>query len=186
MNTSLRAAVAIVLITGLAGCSDATKKTFGLEANPPEAFDVGTQAPLSLPPELGVLTPPNPGQPRPQQVDAAAAGADVIDPQNAITAAPAAASPGGEALLAAAGPAPAPGIRAQVNQNALVASKPPGFVAKVMGNGPTPPPTVDATQEQRRLQENAALGQPVTNGSTPQDSNKGQGIFGTIGGFLGL
>jgi len=186
MKTSLRAAVSIVLITGLAGCSDATKKTFGLEANPPEAFDVGTQAPLSLPPELGVLTPPNPGQPRPQQVDAAAAGADVIDPQNAITAAPAAPSPGGEALLAAAGPAPAPGIRAEVNQNALVASKPPGFVAKVMGNGPTPPPTVDATQEQRRLQENAALGEPVTAGSTPQDSNKGQGIFGAIGNFLGL
>jgi hypothetical protein len=186
MNTSFRAAVAIVLITGLAGCSDSTKKTFGLEANPPEAFDVGTQAPLSLPPELGVLTPPNPGEPRPQQVDAAAAGADVIDPQNALNTAPPAPSPGGEALLDAAGPTPPAGIRAEVNQNALIASKPPGFVAKVMGNGPTPPPTVDATAEQRRLQENAALGDPVTNGSTPQDSNKGQGFFGSIGNFLGL
>jgi hypothetical protein len=184
MNTPLRAATLMILIVGLAGCSDATKKTFGLEANPPEAFDVGTQAPLSLPPELGQLPPPNPGEPRPQQVNAAAAGANIVDPENAITAAPGAPTAGGDALLAAAGPAPPPGIRAQVNQSALVASKPPGFVSKLMGSGPTPPPTVDATEEQRRLQENAALGQPVTNGSTPQDSNKSPGFFGSIGNFF--
>jgi hypothetical protein len=186
MNTSFRAAAAIVLITALAGCSESTKKTFGLEANPPDAFDVGTQAPLSLPPELGQLPPPNPGQPRPQQVDAAAQGADIVDPQNALANAPAAPSAGGQALLAAAGPTPPAGIRAEVNQNALVASKPPGFVSQLMGNGPTTPPTVDATEEQRRLQENAALGQSATNGSTPQDNNKGQGLLGSIGNFFGL
>src|SRR6202162_3812074 len=100
MTTRFAAAgCTIVLALALTGCSDATKKTFGLEANPPDAFAVGTQAPLSLPPELGQLQPPNPGEPRPQQVDAAQAGANVINPANAITAAPSAASPGEAAPL---------------------------------------------------------------------------------------
>ena len=60
------------LAIALSGCSGSGfKKTFGLEANPPDAFAVGTQPPLSLPPELGQLPPPNPGEPRPQQADAA-------------------------------------------------------------------------------------------------------------------
>jgi hypothetical protein len=174
------AACTIVLAIALTGCSDATKKTFGLEANPPDAFTVGTQPPLSLPPELGALPPPNPGAPRPQQMDAAQAGANALDPANAITQAPSTPTPGEQALLDQAGPTPPAGIRAQVNQNALIASKPPGFVSSVMGNGPTPVPTVDAAAEQRRLQENAALGQPATNGATPQDSNQNPGFFGRI------
>ncbi len=175
-------AAAILLALALAGCSASTKKTFGLEANPPDAFDVGTQAPLSLPPELGVLPPPNPGEPRPQQVDAAQAGADALDPENAITPPPSSQSAGELALLDEAGPAPPPGIRATVNQNALIASKPPGFVDKLTGGGPAPIPTVDPNAEERRLQENAALGEPVTAGATPQDSNQKQGFFSKLFG----
>jgi Protein of unknown function (DUF3035) len=177
------ACVAVFAIA-LTGCSSETKKTFGLEANPPDAFAVGTQAPLSLPPELGQLQPPNPGEPRPQQVDAAQAGANVINPANAITPAPSAASPGEAALLNQAGPTPPAGIRAEVNQQALIASKPPGFVSKLMGNGPAPVPTVNANAEQRRLQENAAMGEPVTNGSTPQDSNQNPGFFQRLVNFF--
>ncbi len=178
INTRLfLAPAALVTLLALAGCGDGFKKTFGLEANPPDAFDVGTQAPLSLPPELGQLPPPNPGEPRPQQADAAQQGADVLSPASSITAAPGSATSGEQALLDQAGPAPPPTIRAQVNQSALVASRPPGFVANLMGNGPTPPPTVDAAAESRRLQENAALGQPATEGTTPQDSNESPGIF---------
>jgi hypothetical protein len=176
------AAVPLALTFLLAGCSDSAKKTFGLEANPPEAFDVGTQAPLSLPPELGTLPPPNPGEPRPQQVDAAQAGADVLNPENAITPAPATLSPGAQALLAAAGPPPPPGIRAQVNQNALIESKPPGFVSKLLGTAPAPQPTVDASAEAHRIQEEEALGEPVTQGATPQTSNASPNIFQRIFG----
>jgi hypothetical protein len=46
-----------------------------------------------------------------------------------------------------------------------------------MGSAPAPQPTVDAAAESRRLQDNAALGQPVTNGATPQDSNQKPGFF---------
>ena len=177
MNTFRAAATAstLVLALALAGCSDDTKKEFGLEANPPDAFEVGVQPPLSLPPELGQLPPPNPGQPRPQAVDAAQEGADVLSPGSG--AAGAAATPGGQALLEQSGPTPPAGIRAQVNQNALIASKPPGFVSNLMGNGPTPTPVVDAPAEQQRLQENAALGQPVTTGATPQQTDENPGLF---------
>jgi hypothetical protein len=174
------AACAVTLAIVLSGCSDNMKKTFGLEANPPDAFQVGTQPPLSLPPELGVLPTPNPGEPRPQQVDAAQQGANALDTANALTTPPTTLSPGEQALLEQAGPAPSPGIRAQVNQNALIASKPPGFVAKLIGSGPVPAPTVDASGEERRLQENEALGQPVTTGATPQDSNVKPGFFQRI------
>jgi hypothetical protein len=93
-------------------------------------------------------------------------------------------TPGAQALLAQAGPTPPAGIRAEVNQSALVASKPPGFVAQLTGGGPAPTPTVDANAEERRLQENEALGQPVTNGSTPQDSNENPGFFQRLLNFF--
>jgi len=176
MNSFRAAAAAstLVLALVLAGCSDSTKKEFGLEANPPDAFQVGVQPPLSLPPELGQLPPPNPGQPRPQAVDAAQQGADVLAPGGAPAMA---ATPGEQALLQQSGPTPPAGIRAQVNQNALIASKPPGFVSNLMGNGPAPTPVVNAPAEQQRLQENEALGQPVTTGVTPQDSDQKPGLW---------
>lgn len=176
MNTFRAAAAAstLVLALVLAGCSNSTKKEFGLEANPPDAFQVGVQPPLSLPPELGQLPPPNPGEPRPQAVDAAQEGADVLAPGGAVASAP---TPGEQALLEQSGPTPPPGIRAQVNQNALIASKPPGFVSSLMGNGPAPTPVVNAPAEQQRLQENEALGQPVTTGVTPQESDQNPGLF---------
>jgi Protein of unknown function (DUF3035) len=174
----------IVLALALTGCSDATKKEFGLEANPPDAFQVGTQAPLSLPPELSQLPPPNPGEPRPQQENAAQAGADVLDPENVLTAAPSTISSGGQELLQQAGPTPPANIRAEINQNALIASKPPSFVSSLMGSGPTPPPTVNAPAEERRLQENEALGQPATQGATPQNSNANQSFFDRLANFF--
>jgi hypothetical protein len=170
-------AATISLALALTGCGEGTRKSLGLTANPPDAFQVSTEAPLSLPPELGQLPPPNPGEPRPQQVDAAQQGANIIAPQNAMTAPPSGATPGEQALLEQAGPAPQGDIRAQVNQNAMIASKPPGFVASLMGTGPAPQPTVNAPAEQKRLQKNQALGQPVTTGATPQNSNESPGLL---------
>jgi hypothetical protein len=169
--------LAATMALPLAGCGEGMKKTFGLEANPPDAFDVGTQAPLSLPPELGTLPPPAPGEPRPQEPDAAQAGLDAISPASAITPAGTGDSAGQQAFLGQAGPTPPPSIRAQVNQTALVASKPPGFVNSLLGSGPVPPPTVDAAAESKRLQENAALGEPVTAGNTPQLDNTPPTLF---------
>ena len=171
------AASTLILALALAGCSDATKKEFGLEANPPDAFQVGVQPPLSLPPELGQLPPPNPGEPRPQTVDAAQQGAEVFQGGGSSSSGTAT-TPGEQALLQQAGPTPPATIRAQVNQDALIASKPPGFVSGLMGSGPAPTPVVNAPAEQQRLQENEALGQPVTSGNTPQQADQNKGLFG--------
>ncbi len=170
------AAVSLAIVLCGCGGQSGFKKTFGLEATPPDAFAVGTQPPLSLPPELGQLPPPNPGEPRPQQEDAAQNGLDALSPASSIASASGSGSQGEAALLDQAGPTPPPAIRADVNQTALIDSKPPGFVGSLMGSGPSVP-TVDAAGESRRLQENAALGQPPTTGNTPEDSNQKPGLF---------
>ncbi|EKM99309.1 MULTISPECIES: DUF3035 domain-containing protein [Acidocella] len=167
----------ILLALALAGCSDNMKKSFGLEANPPDAYQVGTLPPLSLPPELGQLQTPNPGQPPTQQVNAAEQGANIISASNALPSGPQQISPAGEAFLNQAGPTPQGNIRAEVNQNAAVASKSGNFVDKLMGSNPNAPAVVNADAEQRRLQENAALGEPATKGSTPQESTAQPGLF---------
>jgi hypothetical protein len=184
MTRFAAAGCTIALALALTGCSDATKKEFGLEANPPDAFQVGTQAPLALPPELSQLPAPNPGEPRPQQVDPAQAAANVLDAANALTSAPSTLSAGGQQLLQEAGPTPPANIRAEINQNALIASKPPGFVAQLMGNGPKQPATVNAAAEARRLQENEALGRPVTQGATPQNSNANPSFLDRLADFF--
>src|ERR1700757_4118581 len=105
MNTLRAAATAstLVLALALAGCSDSTKKAFGIEANPPDAFQAGSQPPLSLPPELAQLPPPNPGEPRPQADNAAQDAANILAPGSATTTA---ATPGEQALLQQSGPTP--------------------------------------------------------------------------------
>jgi hypothetical protein len=101
-------------------------------------------------------------------VDAAQEGLNALSPASSLSPVGGASSPGQQALLQQAGPTPPAAIRAEVNQSALISSKPPGFVDRLLGQGPTAPPTVDAAAEQKRLQENAALGQPPTAGNTPQ------------------
>jgi len=155
------AALTLAAATLLAGCSHQTKQAFGLEANPPDAFQVGVTPPLSLPPELGTLPAPTPGA-APQQ----AIGAPANGP-----------SAGEQALLSEAGPTPPPGIRAAVNQNALIQSRSPGFVAHLEGQGASQDQVVDADAEARRLQQNEALGAPVTQGATPQENANGQTGF---------
>lgn len=152
----------------LAGCSNGIKKTIGLQADPPDAYQVGSLPPLSLPPELGMLPKPNPGEPPTQVVNSAQQGANIVAPGNALITNNQPLSPAGQALLAQAGPAPAGNIRAEVNQNAAVASRSGNFITRLMGENPSAPTVVDASAEQRRLQENAALGKPVTTGQTPQ------------------
>ncbi|WP_298281067.1 DUF3035 domain-containing protein [Acidocella sp.] len=164
------AALTLAAATLLAGCSHQVKQDFGLEANPPDAFQVGEEPPLSLPPELGQLPAPNPGQAPTQEQDAATLGEAALVPQQAVGAPTGGATAGAQELLNEAGPTPPAGIREQVNQNALVASRPAGFVAKLEGQGEGSDQVVDASAEAKRLQQNEALGLPVTQGATPQQA----------------
>lgn len=174
MIRSFRMSVPVLLAASvaalaLAGCSDASK-TFGLTVTPPNAYDVATEAPLSMPPDLQVLPPPQPGMPRPQQISAAAQAEHVLAPQTALANADASMGPGQQALLQQAGPPPPSGIRATVNHQAQLESRSPGFISSLMsfGGSHDNATIVNAPAEQKRLQENAALGTPATEGATPQ------------------
>ncbi len=169
----------------LAGCSGASK-TFGLTATPPNAFDVASEAPLSMPPELATLPRPNPGQPRPQQISSSAQAEALLAPSSVTSSAGGNLGTGQSALLAEAGPTPPADIRAVVNRQAGETSKSKGFVGRIMsfGSTSTTPSVVNAAAEQRRLQENAALGAPATQGATPQTTASKPGILGRIMNFF--
>lgn len=177
IRRTLAVASTLSVALALAGCSNGMKKTFGLEAAPPDAYEVGTLPPLSLPPELGKLTVPNPGQAPTQEVSAAQQGANVVSSGNAVLGGDQPVSEAGQAFLGQAGPAPAGDIRAQVNRNAAIASRPGNFVNQLMGSTPNAPTIVNAGAEQSRLQENAALGRPVTAGETPQEKPQSNGLL---------
>ena len=170
---------------GLAGCSEGAKQTFGLDITPPNAFDVGTEAPLAIPPDLGQLPLPEPGQPRPQQVSASQQAEDILSPQTALASPDTTMGPGQQALLAEAGSPPPPDIRATVNQQAHLETRSPGFVSSLMfWNHGNQSPVVNAPAESRRIEENAALAQPVTKGVTPQETPANPGIFSRILNFF--
>ncbi|HEY2707706.1 MAG TPA: DUF3035 domain-containing protein [Caulobacteraceae bacterium] len=62
---------------GLAGCNDASK-AFGLAKVTPDEFRVVTKAPLTLPPDYS-LRPPQPGEPRPQELQPESAARQALE-----------------------------------------------------------------------------------------------------------
>ena len=59
--------VALIVVAGLSGCSDA-RKALGYDKSAPDEFRVLARAPLAVPPDFG-LRPPHPGQLRPQEAE---------------------------------------------------------------------------------------------------------------------
>ncbi|WP_174504584.1 DUF3035 domain-containing protein [Acidiphilium sp. C61] len=186
MTRSSRATLPFLLLGPLllAGCSHPAK-TFGLELSPPDAFAVGTEAPLSVPPDLQTLPPPVPGAPRPQQVSAAGEAQSLLAPQSTLQPGSTSLGPAQQALLQQAGPTPPAHIRATINRQAEQESRGTGFVDSLMSFGGKTQggnQVVNAQSEQKRLQENAALGEPATKGATPAAAPAGasKGLLGRV------
>ncbi|MGH6958216.1 MAG: DUF3035 domain-containing protein [Caulobacteraceae bacterium] len=75
-------AVALLLgSSALAGCSSA-ERAFGLAKVTPDEFRVVTKAPLTLPPDYA-LRPPEPGEPRPQELQPESAAEEALEGQRA-------------------------------------------------------------------------------------------------------
>jgi hypothetical protein len=74
-----RVAVGALLIgtAGLAGCQSASR-AFGLSKVTPDEFRVVTKAPLTLPPDYS-LRPPEPGEPRPQELQPESAARQALE-----------------------------------------------------------------------------------------------------------
>jgi hypothetical protein len=187
----LIAALALALPALAGGCSS-VKETLGLTKQSPDEFKVVSRAPLSMPPDYN-LRPPTPGAPRPQEGtarDQAAAAVfgypgaglqpDQIPPVGEGEA-EAAQSSGESALLQSAGAGGVdPNIRQLVDSETAADQADSQTLADTLVFWRDPEPygdVVDAEAEQKRLQENAALGQPVTTGETPVIVRKKRGML---------
>ena len=171
-----KTALAVSGVLLLAGCSG-VQEQFSLTSTPPDEFKVTTRAPLALPPDFN-LRPPAPGEPRPQEGTATQQAKQVIfrASDNADLALEEAMpsdgrSMGERALLveAQADQAQA-GIRQVVEQESKTLREDDGYLYDVLvfwRDEEPPGQIIDAEAEAKRLQENAALGKPVTAGETP-------------------
>ena len=186
-----RLSVFSMLFCGVAlvasGCSG-TSEALGLGKRQPDEFAVYTRAPLSLPPDYG-LRPPAAGSAR------AAALAPRNEARYAVTGGgvmplgsarqgnppPAGESPGAFALLERSGALNVePDIRETVNQEtSILASTDRSFTERLMfWSTPTEYGTVvDPAEEAQRINENQALGRPVTAGTTPTIERKQKALL---------
>jgi hypothetical protein len=164
----LMAAAALAVLLGSTGCTGA-RKALGFEKSPPDEFQVISRAPLSMPPDFA-LRPPDPGAPRPQEQSPREQAQTVVFGSGGTTYT-GDGSPGESALLQQAGASDVdPSIRQLVNAETdqEIAADNQFIDRLVFWRASTPPgQIVDPTAEQQRLQENAALGKPVTSGETP-------------------
>ncbi|MDD3288561.1 MAG: DUF3035 domain-containing protein [Alphaproteobacteria bacterium] len=172
------AIISLGLVMALAGCG--ASEALGLGRNAPDEFSVVDRPPLSLPPDFS-LRPPQPGAPRPQEVDMTKrASAVVFGSESKLE--------GGEqsgaekALLEGAGAAKAEaGIRDIVDREA--SQKVAGsehLVDELLWWRTKQPPaaTVDAVAEKERLKEVKEQGEPVNKGPTPVIEKQKRGLLG--------
>ena len=192
MNRKLLLAALAVSLPALAGGCSSLKEPLCLTKQSPDEFKVVSRAPLSMPPDYN-LRPPTPGAPRPQEGttrDQAAAAVfgypgaglqpDQIPPIGEGEA-EAAQSSGESALLQSAGAGGVdPNIRSLVDSETAADQADSETLADTLVFWRDPEPygdVIDAEAEQKRLQENAALGQPVTTGETPVIVRKKRGML---------
>ncbi len=181
--TIFRALAAIGMIAILGGCEQ-TRQAFGLTKSAPDEFAVVTRAPLAIPPDFA-LRPPTPGAQRPQEASTRNEARQILlrSGRNDAPGGPdgTGLSRGEVALLGRAGAENAdPLIRERVSRDSSVlADGGKGFIKRlIFWQKEEPPGTViDAGRESRRLNENAALGDAATKGTTPVIERKEKGFL---------
>ena len=185
--------VGLMALPALAGgCSTSTKEALGLTKRSPDEFQVVSNAPLSMPPDYN-LRPPAPGSPRPQEGTArdqaqqvvfgypGAGGTPSKLPEIGVGEASSAQSAGEASLLQSAGITGVdPNIRQVVDAetNEDEADSKQLIDSIVFWRKPEPYGTVvNPDEEQKRLQENAALGNAPTTGDVPIIERKQKGLL---------
>jgi len=158
----------------LSGCESA-RKAFSSDKTAPDEFAVFSRPPLSLPPQYK-LRPPQPGATvRRGDLTSAIAKRAILSQavKTSIQQPPPKGSPGIIALLRNTGGLTATSdIRATINEeSSILSNQDQRFVDKLIfwvddkEDGGT---VVDARKEQKRIQRTQALGQPITEGETPE------------------
>jgi hypothetical protein len=185
----------------LASCTD-VREDLGLGRATPDEFAVVDRPPLSMPPDFG-LKPPEPGAPRPQEVDMSQRANDVLfgpgrvdhslaaasPAATPMTAAPIApvvasggASPAEAALLAQTGADKAdPNIRTEINREASEKTDAPKHLVEDLlwwKKEPSQATTVDASAEAARIKQDQDSGKPINAGATPVIEREKSGWLG--------
>lgn len=181
-----KTALAVSTVLLLAGCSG-VQEQFSLTSTPPDEFKVTTRAPLAVPPDFS-LRPPAPGEPRPQEGTATQQAKQVIfratdnaEPTFAEAMPGDSRTLGERALLAEANVDQSQSdIRQVVERESQTLREEDGYLYDVLvfwRDEPPPGQIIDAEAEAKRLQENAALGKPVTAGETPTIERKKKALL---------
>jgi DUF3035 family protein len=185
-STQIRLLAPATVVIFLCGCSASSlSRTFGLTRDSPDEFTVVTRAPLSMPPDFS-LRPPQPGAERPQQQSDRALAESALVPEAALGGPPVGVSRGQAALVRDAGGGAPADIRQRVDQEARLDASNEGFVDRLLywRKPDAQHSVVDASQEARRLRDNAAMGQSPENGETPVIRDKKNGWFQDLFGWL--
>jgi hypothetical protein len=164
----------------LSACENA-RQAMGIGKQSPDEFEVVTRAPLSMPPDFG-LRPPRPGADRLQEKAIADSARDLLVKSAGTTAlgkqVPGT-SKGETALLAKAGATnPDPSVRQTLNrESSILVTEDDSFTDRLIFWQKKQPPgtVVDAAAEQKRLRENAGLGDAPTKGRTLKVIRKPKG-----------
>lgn len=184
MKLSTALVLTLAATTMLAGCDSARKALTQTKAAPDE-FEVYTRAPLTMPPDYG-LRPPSDG--KTEEAGAVSTRDEarrVLLGSTAPVAQPIQAStPGTTVLLSMAGAERAePGIRDIVErETSAYAKEDVRFLESLMYGDETngTGSVVDPLNETKRIQENQALGKPITEGETPMIEEKQDKGFGSV------
>ena len=181
---------AIGALLALSGCGGGVRQALGMTKQSPDEFLTVSHPPLTLPPD-STLRPPQPGAPRPQEGTAADQGQTALYANNGGTppvlsatpdASTAAAQSSGEvALLHNAGATDInPDIRAQIDsETAAQIERDQTLISRLVFWRTQQPygTVVDPVAESKRLQENQALGKPVTEGEKPIITPRKRGVL---------
>ncbi|PKQ04671.1 MAG: DUF3035 domain-containing protein [Alphaproteobacteria bacterium HGW-Alphaproteobacteria-12] len=187
---SAKAGLFAALSLSLAACGgESLSDTLGYGKSAPDEFAIVTKAPLIIPPDYS-LRPPQPGAPRPQEMELqpsvgaqrALIGAEALSTENVSPAR----SQGEQVLLQETGAEQAdPRIRQVVNaETRSLVERDKTFVDNVIfwkKDGPAPDERlVNPVEENERIQRNEAEGKPVTEGETPTVTPKKEGWLSGI------
>ena len=182
----LRFSLIAAMVLAVSAC-EGVKKQLGFTKQSPDEFKVVSQAPLTLPPDYN-LRPPEPGIPRPQEGTTSQQAKNAIfglQQPEAGTLEPKIESddrsPAVLSLLKAAGAGQAdPNIRRIIDAETLRinADQDDFLEALVFWRDPQAAgEIIDATEEAKRLRENAALGKSVIAGETPTIERKRRALL---------
>ncbi|MCB2108867.1 MAG: DUF3035 domain-containing protein [Rhodobacteraceae bacterium] len=169
-RTKLLATIALAALA-LSGCED-TKRALGIEKSVPDEFAVVSRAPLVMPPDFN-LRPPAPGAERPQEGTSEEQAMSVVfgrDPAARLRAR--GFSEGEVAVLDMAGASTVmPDIRRTIDrETSAFATEERSFTDRLIfwsDDKPNSGLPIDPAAEQKRLNENAALGKKANDGPTP-------------------